>query len=144
MGSTGYANQLAVDDNSLNLRQPHLVTDLPYAHAVATALLTGDLLSSTSGTMLIDWIGAGSGWLEVVAAANPENDGSTFDYLYGTFNIGDYASWISALETHAKASPSFKMQKLSLAKGDPRDELLWLWQTLDDGHFALLVSRPGQ
>ena len=141
-GFCGYTNELAVDDNSLNLRQPHLVTDLPYAHAVATAHLTGDLLSSTSGTMLIDWMDM-IGLAEVVAAANPKNDGSTFDYLYGTFNIGDYASWIYALETHAKASPSFKMQKIALAKGDPRDELLWLWQTLDDGHFALLVSRQG-
>lgn len=139
-GMCGYTNSLTATADSGN--QTQLVTDLPYAHAVATAHFTGEILYSTNGTMQMDWMEL-IALAEVVAADNPKNDGKIFDYFYGTFNVGDFASWTDALEKLAEGSASFQATRIELAADDPRDELLWLWQTLDDGYFSLLVSRQG-
>ncbi|MFN8443486.1 MAG: hypothetical protein U0175_22100 [Caldilineaceae bacterium] len=140
-GFCGFTNRQPPSPTA-NPEQTHVLTDLNSGHAVVAAHLTGEILYSTNGTYQSDW------WdmialAEVLAAANPKDDGSTFDYLYGTFNIGDFASWTHVLYTHASTSPSFKVRKLELSKDDPRDELLWFWQTLDEGYFSLLVSHQG-
>lgn len=139
-GLCGYTNLVAADEGADNSEQTHLATALPYRHVVVADHLTANLLHSSSGLTVGDWLDL-IALAQVVSAANPQDDGQTFDALYAAFNAGDYASLIDWLYEQASASPSFKVSKIRLAQNDPRDEVLWLWQTLDQGYFALLISR---
>ncbi|MEZ4861326.1 MAG: hypothetical protein R3C14_08470 [Caldilineaceae bacterium] len=139
-GLCGYTNLAPASDTARDKGQTYVATALDHSHVVVADHLTADILYATNGTMQTDWFDL-IALAGVVSAANPNDDGSTFDYLYTAFNAGDYASLMDLLYAQASASPSFTVVKAPLAPDDPHDEVLWLWQTLDNGYFSLLISR---
>lgn len=141
-GLCGYTNTEPTESDNITQEQTHIATNLEYGHAVVADHLTAEVLSSSSGVLITDWLDLFA-LATLVSAANPQDQGKTFDQLYDAFNIGDYASLLDTLYEQASVSPSFKVTKLPLAQDDPRDELLWLWQTLEEGYFSLLISRQG-
>ena len=146
-GLCGYTNLAADDAPSANAtlpsaQQTHLATPLDANHAVVASHLTGDISYSTSGTFSSDWFDLIL-LVQVVGAANPERADASFDALYGAFNSGDFSDVLTWLYQNAQADPSFQATKIALAEDNPRDEMLWLWQTVDDGYFSLLIGRQG-
>lgn len=137
-GFCGYASTTPITHEEIDSSQTHIVTNLGTNHAVVAKHLTVDMIQSSSGTVLTDWFDLFT-LTEVVGAANPAHDSDEiFDALY---NFAGYFPLLDILSADANAAPSFKVVQVELAKDDPNDEMLWLWQTLEDGYFSMLISR---
>ena len=143
-GYTNLAADQALPANATlpSAKQTYLATQLDANHAVVASHLTGEISYSTSGTFSSDWFDLIL-LAQVVGAANPQRADAGFDALYGAFNSGDFSDVLALLYQNARADPSFEATKIPLAKRHPRDEMLWLWQTVDDGYFSLLIRRQG-
>ncbi len=142
-GFCGYTNLVPASEGESNLEQTHIATQLGYNHVVVADHLSGALLNSSStGNMITDWFDLAL-LAEALSAGGENPAGSTFEYLYNAINIGDTASLIDVLYQNAKSNPSFKVAKIPISNATQRDQMLWLWQTLDDGYFSLLISRAG-
>lgn len=138
-GFCGYASTLATAEES-DPAQPHLLTDLGTAHAVVADRLSAEVVPTTNGTVLTDWVDLYA-LAEVVGAANPDHDSeAVFDTLY---NFAGHFPLLEILRADADAAPSFTLREIPLEPTDTHEELLWLWQTLDDGYFSLLIARQG-
>ena len=138
-GFCGYASTLAAEEKH-DQAQTHLLTPLDTAHAVVADRLSADVVPTTNGTVLTDWVDLYA-LAEVVGAANPDHDSeAVFDALY---NFAGHFPLMEILQADASAAPSFTVRAITLAQTDPHDEMLWLWQTLDDGYFSLLIARQG-
>lgn len=138
-GLCGYASTLP-SAGEIDRSQTHIVTNLGANHAVVAKHLTADPAHSSSGTVLTDWFELFV-LAEVVGAANPSHDSDeVFQVLY---NYAGYLPLLEILQADAGAAPTFKVVDVPLGKDDPREAMLWLWQTLDDGYFSLLISRTG-
>ena len=136
-GFCGYASTLP-SEGEIDRRQTHIVTNLGVNHAVVAKHLTADPIQSSSGTVLNDWLELFV-LAEVVGAANPDHDSDkNFQMLY---NYAGYLPLLEILHEDASAAASFQVVEVPLAKDDPHDAMLWLWQTLDDGYFSLLIGR---
>lgn len=138
-GFCGYASTLAAADES-DPAQTHLFTDLDTAHAVVADRLSAEVVPTTNGTVLTDWVDLYA-LAEVVGAANPDHDSeAVFDILY---NFAGHFPLLEILQADASAAPSFTVRAIPLDGTDPHEELFWFWQTLDDGYFSLLIARQG-
>ena len=146
-GLCGYTNAAAdrilSDSAALPLiKQTHLATPLDADHAVAASHVIGGLSDSTSVAFSSDWFDLML-LVYVVGAANPQLADASVHELYGALTTGDFPDVLALLYRNAQADPSFKATKISPAEGHAHDELLWLWQTVDDGYFSLLIGRQG-
>lgn len=136
-GFCGYASALptAGEDQP---DQTHLLTQLATAHAVVADRLSADIVPASNGTVLTDWFDLFA-LAEVVGAANPDHDSdAVFETLY---NFAGHLPLLEILQADASAAPSFTVQNIPLDQADPHVEMLWLWQTLDDGYFSVLIAR---
>ena len=136
-GFCGYASALpAVGEHQSG--QTHLLTQLATDHGVVADRLSADVVPASNGTVLTDWFDLFA-LAEVVGAANPDHDSdAVFETLY---NFAGHFPLLEILQADASAAPSFTVLDLPLDQADPHDEMLWLWQTLDDGYFSLLIAR---
>lgn len=136
-GFCGYASALPADGEP-QADQTHLLTQLATAHAVVADRLSADVVPASNGTVLTDWFDLFA-LAEVVGAANPDHDSdAVFETLY---NFAGHLPLLEILQADASAAPSFTIQYIPLDQADPHAEMLWLWQTLDDGYFSLLIAR---
>lgn len=146
-GLCGYVN-LSADQAALAgaelpaSAQTHLATQIDANHAVVATHLTAEISHSTAGTFSTDWFDLIL-LVQVLAAADPERADASFDALYAAYESGDVTPVLPLLYENAQADPSFKATEMPLPDDDPRNEMLWLWQTLEDGYFSLLISRQG-
>lgn len=141
-GICGFTNVTATVPDTSQSTQTYLATPMQANHAVVASHLTGEIAHSTSGTFSTDWFDLIL-LVNVVGAAHPEEAQANFDALYAAFASSDVTGVLPALYQNAQADPSFSARRMPLAKDAPQDEMLWLWQTVDDGYFSLLISRQG-
>lgn len=138
-GFCGYASALPAAGEH-DPGQTHLLTQLDTAHAVVADRLSADVVPTSNGTVLTDWFDLFA-LAEVVGAANPDHDSeAVFNAMY---NFAGHFPLMEILQADASAAPSFMVRTVKFDQTDPHDEILWLWQTLDDGYFSLLIARQG-
>lgn len=135
-GFCGYGSTASTTD-PVDKRQTHLLTAIAADHAVVAQHLT---LKSDTDTLSPAWFDLDT-LVEVVGAANPTYDRKASQAML--LFAADEPPYPQVLYMVSTGAASFKADWLVVAADQFYDEVLWLWQTLDDGYFSLLIARTG-
>lgn len=125
-GLCGYVTTAFQDARQIDEEAPYLASQVAADRAVVVATVPG-----SDVTQLLQLA-------RLIAADTADND--PLLALQAKLTAGFYEDLISDLATLAESNPSFTVTAMQ-GRGN---EGIWLWQTQNDGYFALLITRSGQ
>ncbi|MFZ4656018.1 MAG: hypothetical protein ACOYNY_03330 [Caldilineaceae bacterium] len=137
-GWCGYTNATEAEADAINGAQPHLLTNLPYAHAVAADHIAFDEIALSDGTLQAGWYDLFA-LVEVLGAADPSYDSQALAAELSEAGVD--APFLDTLSMVAGANPNTTATLLPVTEENPANSSLWIWQSLDDGYFSLLFSQ---
>jgi len=140
-GWCGYTNATEVEADAINQDQPHLLTNLPYAHAVAVAHIPYDEIATADGTLQARWYDLFA-LVEMLGAADPRYDSQSL--AAELREAGADAPFLDTLSTVVSADPNTTATLLPVTEENSTNSPLWIWQSLDDGYFSLLFTQTEQ
>ena len=140
-GWCGYTNATEVEADAINGAQPHLLTSLPYAHAVAADHIAFDEIALSDGTLQAGWYDLFA-LVEVLGAADPSYDSQALATELSEAGVD--APFLETLSMVASADPNTTATLLPVTEDNPANSSLWIWQSLDDGYFSLLFSQTDE
>ena len=137
-GWCGYTNAAEVEADAINQDQPHLLTNLPYAYAVAADHIAFDEIALSDGTLQAGWSDLFA-LVEMLGAADPSYDSQALAAELSEAGVD--APFLETLSMVASADPNTTATLLPVTEENPANSSLWIWQSLDDGYFSLLFSQ---
>ena len=137
-GWCGYTNATEAEADAINGAQPHLLTNLPYAHAVAADHIAFDEIALSDGTLQAGWYDLFA-LVEVLGATDPSYDSQALAAELSEAGVD--APFLDTLSMVAGANPNTTATLLPVTEENPANSSLWIWQSLDDGYFSLLFSQ---
>lgn len=140
-GLCGYTSATTVEADAINQAQPHLLTDVTAAHAVAVAHITTDEVATPDGTLQARWHDLFA-LVELFGAADPAYDSQ--ELALGVSLGGQDAMFLETLAMVAEDVPNTTVIFLPVSEDAAVNTSLWIWQRLDDGYFALLFADTEQ
>lgn len=148
-GLCGYTNATPLERDTLDRSQPHLLTDLPYAHAVVSAHIAFAQMGSADGPLHAPWYDL-LALVELLGANNPAYDSQAeaaklseppaFWHFIDTMQAVAVTSDTQIARPLTILNTYFNFEEIY----EPYEELFWVWQPLTDGYFALLIARTQQ
>lgn len=140
-GWCGYTSATAVEADAINQDQPHLLTNLPYAHAVAADRIAFDEIALSDGTLQAGWYDLFA-LVELFGVADPDYDSQALATELSA--AGPDASFLETLEMVAAAAPNTTVSLLPVSEDGTVNSSLWIWQSLDEGYFSLLFTQADE
>ena len=137
-GWCGYTNATEIEADATNGTQPHLLTNLPYARAVAADHIAFDEIALSDGTLQAGWHDLFA-LVEMLGAADPSYDSQALAAELSEAGVD--APFLETLSMVASADPNTTATLLPVTEENPANSSLWIWQSLDNGYFSLLFSQ---